>query len=327
MSTFENKKGDLIDELDDEIVSSVAKPRSQIRRVVAFAIIALVIVLLYRDFAKYAPQIPDLIENADPIYIAIILLLQLVSYCGSGLTSYLLLRLHKVHIGLLNNMKISVLVEIGSHLLPLAGGPVATFMALRKMRVPSKAAHFVVSVEMLCLILTYVICYIVSIAIPPYPRIDIDLPPIAGAALVLVVLAGMAVYLLGKHLRKFISDVQASLNNLKGNYRTGLLVLAITIVYFLIDIVMLKLAFLTFGAEVPIPTVIFGFLSSMGLALLSTTSAVPGIPEAAMTLAFTKLGVPVAAALSGILLFRILTYWVWVPLSTFLTIHHLKPKI
>lgn len=90
---------------------------------------------------------------------------------------------------------------------------------------------------------------------------------------------------------------------------------------------MLKLSFLTFGSNVPIPTIIFAFLSSMGIALLSSTSAVPGVPEAAMTLAFTKLGVPVAAAISGILLFRILTYWIWVPLSTVLTLHHLKPKI
>lgn len=317
----------IIDELDDEVASSVSKPKSQIRRLVAFGIIALVIILLYRDFAKYAPQIPALISNSDPIYIAFILGLQLLSYGGSGLTSFILLRLYQVRIGFFNNMKISILVEIGSHLLPLAGGPVASFLALRKMGVPKKPAHFVVTVEMLCLIITYITCYIVSIAIPPYPRIDIELAPVAGIALLLVILTGVGAYLLSKHLKKFLIDVRESLISLHGHYKVGLFVLIITIVYFLIDIVMLKLAFLTFGAEVPLSIVIFGFLSSMGLALLSTTSAVPGVPEAALTLAFTKLGVPVVAALSGILLFRVLTYWVWVPLSTVLTIHHLKPKV
>jgi uncharacterized protein (TIRG00374 family) len=81
-----------------------------------------------------------------------------------------------------------------------------------------------------------------------------------------------------------------------------------------------------FGGSVPIAKIGFVYLTGSALGSIIPTPGGLGAVEVALTTGLTTAGVPSGAAVSAVLLFRLLTFWLPVPLGwvalNFLERHH-----
>jgi uncharacterized protein (TIRG00374 family) len=77
----------------------------------------------------------------------------------------------------------------------------------------------------------------------------------------------------------------------------------------------LYFSFSTFGYVANYAVIVLAFVLGAALALFDPAAGSPGVSEAAYILAFVVMGIPAHVALLAVLLFRIVTYWLWVPFS------------
>ncbi len=97
--------------------------------------------------------------------------------------------------------------------------------------------------------------------------------------------------------------------------------------YFCIDVVMLYVAFLTFERLVPLPIVAFGMILSLLLSLITLFPSQPGVTETLFVLTFNALGVLLHIAILASILFRVISYWMWLPLSTYYVFSKKKGRV
>jgi glycosyltransferase 2 family protein len=79
-----------------------------------------------------------------------------------------------------------------------------------------------------------------------------------------------------------------------------------------------------FGSAVPFASVLLVYLASNAIASAAPTPGGLGAIEAALTLALTALGVPIAQAITGVLVFRLATFWL--PIAPALPAFHYVVK-
>jgi uncharacterized protein (TIRG00374 family) len=70
-----------------------------------------------------------------------------------------------------------------------------------------------------------------------------------------------------------------------------------------------------FGGSVPIASIAVVYLTSSAFGAIMPTPGGLGAVEAALTAGLTAAGLPGAAAVSAVLLFRLLTFWLPVPVG------------
>jgi len=93
--------------------------------------------------------------------------------------------------------------------------------------------------------------------------------------------------------------------------------------FYLANILALQVSFAVFGLKTSIFLVNFGYVVVSFFGFLIVSSQTPGVTEAFLAFVFTQLGVPVHVAVFGTLLYRIITYWLFLPLG-FASFIHLR---
>src|SRR3989338_3899844 len=142
--------------------------------------LASTITLSFGEFKTLIPPIPRVIVAANLGIILLVVGIKIISYCASAGTTHFLLALRGKKICFVDNVRVSIGSEFGANILPLAGGPIASYVGFRNLGVDKDTARYAVDLETTFLITNYVVWYLISLALPPYPRLITAMPDYAS---------------------------------------------------------------------------------------------------------------------------------------------------
>jgi len=315
--------------------------------ITTFALIGIVAFLIWREIATYGPDIPGLLKEANYEYIPFLLLIQLIGYACNACVSILLLRRIHAKASLWTNIRIAIGNELGNNFTPYVGAILASYVSYRRtLKLNAQDSIFMSASWVLLLILNSILLFIISITILPREIIAKNLYLILFFWT--LALAGLAFLYFslknkGKNFKRMLIRLCETVNKICGlifkrkiipleTYDTiiteagnslafflsekkqVLPPLLFSFLYYVSDVLILYFSFLAFHYYPNVALVIFGFIMSSIFALFISPPA-PGVSEAAHTIVFVILGFPPHIALFGVLLYKIVTSWIWIPFS------------
>jgi uncharacterized protein (TIRG00374 family) len=242
--------------------------------------------------------------------------------------------------------------EFGNKIMPIAGGSITSYIAYKRLKLSISSIIFLETAWVVLLFSQYVIFFILSALIIPHNYISL-IPKVALLIFSVAVIGAIFLWyflikknkgaLLHRIIEKIIhviryvipfafeeddvtSKIVSGINKLEENFplffaqgKRAAAVFFLFTIYFLLDITMLYISFLAFGTSVPYALVIFGYLLSLLLSLLTLIPGQPGVTEASLVLIFSAFGIESHNAILATLLFRLVSYWIWVPIGIYLT--------
>jgi len=322
-----------------------------LRHIFSVVVIILAGWFLYAKFKGTYYDIPLVFKEANLALLWILVLLQALSYVSDGWLSQILLRIAGFRVGFKNTLSVAVLGVLGGQIAPLFGGTMLIFYFYKKLKLPSGTILFLTTSWTLCNFAVAFFFFVFSLFFMPKSDLSLISQPAVTVILFLSLALTLLIYFLMKqggrylmalldflarflnrvgkafkkgHLvdpakpRKFVSDFYQSYNLLISNKRRLPEIILASTMYYLTNILTLYFAFWVFGYHLTLTTVIFGFTLASILTVLALIPATPGVMEASLTVVFLKLGIPAHIALLTIVLYRLLSYWLPLPLSAFL---------
>jgi glycosyltransferase 2 family protein len=296
-------------------------PPTQLERIRPRALVTLVasvaaVYLLAGELAR--ASVGSLLGSADWRWGAVALALSALTYVGAALslTGYVAERL---------NFLKTLLVQVASSFVTLVtpaavGGAALNVRYLQRKKVPAAVAVASVGVSQVVAFVLHILLLIVFAAAagtgtepirPPTWAYFVVAGLIVLAGVVLAIPAGRR--LVRARLSPTFSQVLPQLLEVAQHPRKlaegigGALLLSLTY------ILCLSACVAAFGKSVPFAKIGFVYLTGAALGSIIPTPGGLGAVEAALTAGLTAAGVPGAVAVSSVLLFRLLTFWVPVP--------------
>lgn len=279
-----------------------------------------------------------------------LLILQLMSFLVNAYLSNQLLTLTSERTNLKNNLRVSIMNEFGNNFMPIAGGSITSYIGYTRIGFAGPAVIFLETALNSLILAQYILFFSVSLFFIPQQYINM-VPRLGLLALVIAVFVGAFIgyiffkkhggakfhktlakivssigYIfpinfnkddLGKNIEKGTNKILESFAIFFSRKDKAIYIIFLSAVYFSIDVIMLYLAFLTFGHHVPLALVTFGMILSLLLSVMTLFPGNPGVTEATFVFIFTTFGVPLKIAILAAILYRLTSYWVWMPLATY----------
>lgn len=302
----------------------------KIRLFLVMLLATIAIVLFYREVRNNLHQIPTILHHANPYLAALIVLLQVIAYGVNASVSNLILRILGIHVRFRDHLRVSVTNELGNNLVPILGGSITTYYGYARLQVPKHAIVLLSLTWLLLLVGNAALFMAISLAI--VPAVYTSFLPLRAFGWVSLGIGSVAIvfYFIfqnkpshGEKIRSYIkttlhitSDrVREAFELLAQRPALGISAVLLSAFYFFLDIAMLVVAFNTFGQTVHVSIVTFGFILASLFSLLTLVPSSPGVMEGSLLVVFTHMGLPAHVVLFATVLFRLLSYWIWVPLS------------
>ncbi len=341
-------------------MSESDKKRHNTRKIIGicFAVIALGFLIV--SGLKNPEQTASLFLESNKILILVILGLQVVSFGINAFISRQLLRFTGNATTFSNNMQIAIANEFGNWVMPIAGGSITSYFVYKRIGISTSVILFLETAGILLNSFQYVAFFFLSTLILPFSVIS--LVPRIGLyviATAIAVIVGGWYFLSGKEridrLKKLVFRIikivkkispfklnEQVLNEKIENGSTVItdnfsfffskpkstaLIFLCSSIYFATDIFMLNLSFQAFGFHPSLALTTFGLILSLLLSVLTLFPGSPGVTEASLVLVFKTFGVPYHVALLSVLLFRLISYWIWIPLSIYITFSDKKKAL
>ena len=299
-------------------------PQAQLERIRPRALVTLVasvaaIYLLAGELARASPG--SVLRSADWRWGVAALALSAVTYVGAALSlsGFVAERLNFVR---------TLLVQVAGSFVTLVtpaavGGAALNVRYLQRRKIPAPVAVATVSVSQVVAFALHILLLIVSAAIAGTGTKSPIRPPTWAYFVVagLVVLAGIVLAvpagrrLVRARLSPTFGQVLPRLLEVAQHPRKlaegigGALLLSFAYILCLASCVA------AFGRSVPFAKIGFVYLTGSALGSIIPTPGGLGAVEAALTAGLTAAGVPGAVAVSAVLLFRLLTFWLPVPVG------------
>lgn len=324
---------------------------SYLRHFLSAIVIVLAAWFLYSKFKSTYYNIPLVFKEANLALLWILILLQALSYVSDGWLSQVLLKIAGFRVGFKNTLSVAVLGVLGGQIAPLFGGTMLIFYFYKKLKLPSGTILFLTTSWGLCNSAVAFLFFVFSLFFLPKSDLSLISRPAVTIIMFLSLALALLIYFLmkqsGRHLitvlnfltgllnkigkavkkkrlinparpQELVADFYQSYNLLISNRRRLPEIILATTVYYLTNVLTLYFAFWVFGYYLSFTTVIFGLTAASILTVLAILPATPGVMEASLTVVFLKLGIPAHIALLTIVLYRLLSYWLPLPLSAFL---------
>jgi uncharacterized protein (TIRG00374 family) len=330
----------------------MAKSKDTKRKIMSFILIIISIAFLSYIMLKDPKEIRSIFLESNKWLLLTVFALQILSFAVNAVTSNTLLDFVGEKTSLINNFKISIMNEFGNKIMPIAGGSITSYIAYKRLKLSISSIIFLETAWVVLLFSQYVIFFILSALIIPHNYISL-IPKVALLIFSVAVIGAIFLWyflikknkgaLLHRIIEKIIhviryvipfafeeddvtSKIVSGINKLEENFplffaqgKRAAAVFFLFTIYFLLDITMLYISFLAFGTSVPYALVIFGYLLSLLLSLLTLIPGQPGVTEASLVLIFSAFGIESHNAILATLLFRLVSYWIWVPIGIYLT--------
>jgi uncharacterized membrane protein YbhN (UPF0104 family)/tRNA A-37 threonylcarbamoyl transferase component Bud32 len=307
-------------------VEPVRLERFSVRTVVmvSIAVVAIWVLLGTLNFE----QVADATRNANPAWLAAAFVLGLSTYVGAALA---LAAFSPERLGLWRTTLVQVAASVISLVAPAGVGPAALnirFLTRRTVGVPIAVAT-VALVQVSQFVTTVLL--LVAVALLTGSAGTLSLPSGSVIAVVggLAVLAGVA--LLVPRLRTWVwekagptlQQVWPRVLWVVGNPRRLAVGLAGNIVMTIGFLAAFGASLAAFGYTLPLTSLAITYLTSNAVGAAVPSPGGIGPVEAALTAGLTVAGIPAGVAFSAALVFRVLTFWVRVPLG-WVALRHLQ---
>lgn len=322
-----------------------------IRRSVGILFALGALVFLGLKIFNHPQETAELFSESNKYLIALIVIIQALSFVLNAFLSRQLLAFLGHKTAFRNNLKVAVANEFGNWVMPIAGGSITSYVVYRRIKIPPSVVVFMETAWTGLNLSQNILFFTISVLlIPPHylalvPKLALSLFGVG------IIVLGIVWYslmqkkgrnILKKFVTKFIgflkillplpmsaaevgNKIEEGSKDILKNFalffskpKKALFIFLISSTYFVADVTMLNLAFRAFGVYLSPTLTVFGFVVSMLVSLVTLFPGNPGVTEASLSLIFSALGVPLHAAIISVVLFRIATYWIWIPLSTYI---------
>jgi len=322
----------------------------RLRYVFSVVLIVVAFFVIYSKFKAAYYDIPLLFREANKFLLLFLVLFQALSYFGDGWLSKILLKIAVFYIKFKDTITIAILGVLGSQLTPLIGGAALTFYFYKKLKLPSSSILFLMTAWTIFISSVYLVLFILSLILLPLSYFFLIPRKVILAALIFTgVVLTLSYFLLknqGKNLlsflgfstiltnkiRKFfkkkeivmsekpkifLSDFYKSFSLLMVNKTKIPQAILASFLFHLSTIAVLYFSFLVFGFHPNLFILIFGLTFSWFLTIFTLMPETPGVMEASLAVVFLNLGFPPHITLFSIILYRLFSYWLPLPLGIF----------
>jgi len=292
-----------------------------------------------------------LVQQVKPIYIVLGILGEVVSYTGAAMLMGLVIRKLKTRLPFIDLIRMGTIGAFAIHFFPISGAGEATinYYLLRSKSVSSGDALFVFIIRGIFLYIAFFIIFALGLLLTPsHPLLSLTQKIIFIALFIVIIIVTFWVRYLYRNRDRFwsagykflgiinwfsrklfkkrvftpetceilVSDIYNGFGTFFRNKRKEWLpALSWSAIYWLGDMSCLFFSLLAFGFVVH-PGVL---ISAYGIAtLLGLISFIPGglgVVEGVLSLGLIGLGVSANIALFGVLLFRLMSFWLIMPIG------------
>lgn len=319
------------------------------RYLLALSLIIIAVLVFFSRFSSWR-EIPAVFQEAHKKPLWFLLFLEVFSLLIYGLLSQTLLKIGGNNVSLKETVTVGLLMILGFQVAPFVGGAVLVYLFYRQLKLPSSSIVFLVTLlTVLNFLNSFLFAFLSALLLPN--SFSTVLPERAVLSLLFTLLAFfLAAFVLlrqgAKNLTRFLHFLSRPLNALgwrlfkrpllgpektarviqealrdldlllKHPFKT-LQALLLSVLFYLVNLTTLYFSFYVFGFQANISLLVLGFTASSILSLLSFFPEMPGVMEASLITVFVSLGFPAHVTLLAALLYRLVTYWLPLPLGFF----------
>lgn len=306
------------------------------------------------------PDALKLIFQVNRYYLILGIGAEILSYIGAALLLGVILSRLGYKVGLWDRFRIASVAAFAIHFFPVGslGQGAVDFYVLTKRKVEAGSILLMLVLRIIFTYAAFLLVFLFGLAlVPTVPHLQLS-PKLISLIIFLVVM-GLVMYIVYLYNNKekfrytwnrFLRFFDTFLSKIRGREVTqakeseifndiyqgiglfgqkktsSVYALLAGIMYWMGDITCFYFVFLGFGYHIHWGVLIFGYCISSLLGMISFIPGGLGVTEGSMGLLYTTLGVPNHLAIMSILVFRIFSFWIWIPFGLYSFISLSKEK-
>lgn len=302
-----------------------------------FLVLVIVIIAVWQlaPHFKDFKEIYNLRDSINYYFLLLSVFSQAGQYLGDGWLSQTLLKVTGTKISFKNTIKIASMNVFAANLLPVgqAGALATAFYFYKKLGVTNQNFIFLSICWTLITTTTLAVVFLLSlIGLPEIPHLGFSFKTLIFLFILAIALIALASYIsrtvVWPRVRPIISksnfykEVLLFMKNFP-NYKDAIFknkslvvqAFSAAFIFYISNILTLTLSCLTFGILPHLYVIAFAYSVALVAGWITLAPAGLGATEATMLLIFLQFNIPPAQAVASILLFRIMSFWLPIPLG------------
>lgn len=290
-----------------------------------------------------------LLDKINKNFLLLALLAEISSYIGAATVLGIIFSRMGYKLDFMTRFKLGSVAAFTMHFLPIgaAGGAAFEYSFLRKQAVDSGSIIVMWILRWIFSYTGFLILFLVSlILLPISPKLPFSPKFISIIFIILIAVFALYVIYLYKNKKKFwvvwtkifnglnsiikkfkknqialakqeeiFEDIYTGIKLFSKKKRSSVFVILAGMLYWFGDMMCLYFVFWAFGFAINPGVLIFGYCVATLLGILSFVPGGIGVTEGVLALIFAGMGVPSALALTAVLVFRLFSFWMWIPVG------------
>jgi hypothetical protein len=292
-------------------------------------------------------EVLKLLFQVNKAYLILALFFEFLSYTGAAILLGVILSQMGYKIKFWDRFKISSIASFAIHFFPIGsfGEGAVDYYFLRRKKVETGSILLMLVLRIIFTYASFLMIFLIGLAlVPTAPMLKVS--PKIISLLIFLLVFGLVWYLfyLYKNKDKFwktwskifnifggfvsrisgkkitqetspeiFNDIYRGIGLFGKKKRSSVYALLAGLLYWLGDITCFHFVFLSFGYQIHWGVLIFGYGIASILGMASFIPGGLGVTEGTLGLLYSGLGVPSAIALTSILVFRLFSFWIWIP--------------
>ncbi len=294
-------------------------------------------------------DVVDMVLKVKKPYLFLALLSELISYIAAATLLGVILSRLGYSIKFIDRFRLGSIAAFAIHFFPVSGlGESAVdFYFLRKRNVSAGSILLMFILRTIITYAAFLLLLVISlILVPTFPDLAVS-PRLISLILFIVVFGGIVyltiiyknkerffnlivriTHIVNKFLRilkkspvtkdqikEVYDDVYKGIGLFSHRKRDSLIAISGGLIYWLGDMCCLFFVFLSLGRHIGFPVLIFGYCIATLIGLISLIPGGLGVTEGSMSLMFSGLGLPLSVSVAAVLIFRLFSFWIWIPIG------------
>jgi len=323
-------------------------PIVNLRTVIVAVLILIGIALLIPRLVSLEEALKLLLQVNKP-YLLLALIAEFISYCAAAWLLGIILSRMGFRLPFIDRFRIGSIAAFAIHFLPIGtfGEGALDYYFLHAKKVNTGSILITLLLRIIVTYAAFIFLFFVGLILLPTAFNASSKSFIAmGILAIITVLGAFYLYYLYKNKKKFrnawkrlinffskpiskllgrpvteqkkeeiFEDIYRGLHLFSRRKRVTALAITAGILYWLGDITCLFFVFLSFGYTINFGVLIFSYILSTLAGMVSFIPGGLGITEGSLGLIFNSFSVPLDISLVSILVFRILSFWLWIPIG------------
>jgi len=293
----------------------------------------------------------EVLTQVNKFYLLLALISEFLSYAGAALLLGIILSRMGYKIKFWDRFKISSIASFAIHFLPIGsfGEGAVDYYFLRRQKVETGSILLMLVLRIIFTYAAFLLIFLLGLAlVPTAPQLRVSPKIISLVIFILIfggvcylvylyqnkdkfkkawdklfgVFGGFASKITGKKLTKETSpeifdDIYQGIGLFGKKKRSSIYALLGGLLYWMGDITCFYFVFLSFGYHISWGVLIFGYGIATIVGMISFIPGGLGVTEGSLGLLYGGLGVPGAIVVTSILVFRLFSFWIWIPFGLY----------